>query len=133
MSVRDWKSFVNSSVYREVFLQLQVELSINRKTSHLSYSKLCTKDYLKQLPPSFARAVFRVKTKMLDIKQIIETSIVKIWNVLFVCLKKHLATFSLVGLGLEFPNKLNNSGYSPLGQKFYCQFLKSLGSLLRDT
>ena len=68
MSVRDWKSFVKSSVYREAFLQLQVELSINRKTSHLSYSKLRTKEYLKQLPPSLARVVFRAKTRMLDIK-----------------------------------------------------------------
>ena len=41
---------------------------MNMKTSHLSYSKLCTKDYLKQLPPSFARVVFRAKAKMLDIK-----------------------------------------------------------------
>ena len=41
---------------------------MNRKTSHLSYSKLCAKDYLKQLPLSSARAVFRAKTKMLDIK-----------------------------------------------------------------
>ena len=37
MSERDWKSIVKSSVYREAFLQLQVELSMNRKTSHLSY------------------------------------------------------------------------------------------------
>ena len=68
MSERDWKSFVKTSVYREAFLQLQVELSINRKTSHLSYSKLCTNDYLKQLPPSFVRVVFRAKARMFDIK-----------------------------------------------------------------
>ena len=47
MSERDWNSIVKSSVCRETFLQLQVELLMNRKTSHLSYSKLCTKDYLK--------------------------------------------------------------------------------------
>ena len=61
MSERDWKSFVKSSVYRDAFLQLQVELSMNRKTSHLSYSKLCTKDYLKRLSPSLARVVFMEK------------------------------------------------------------------------
>ena len=61
-------SFVKISMYGGAFLQLQVELSMNRKTSHLSYSKLCTKDYLKQLPPSLARVVFMVKTGMLDIK-----------------------------------------------------------------
>ena len=41
---------------------------MNRKISHLSYSKVCTKDYLKQLPLSLARVVFRAKTGMLDIK-----------------------------------------------------------------
>ena len=61
MSERDRKSFV----YREAFLQLQVELSMNSKTSHLSHSKLCTKDYLKQLPPSLAKVVFKTKTRML--------------------------------------------------------------------
>ena len=68
MSERDWKSIVKSSVHREALLQLQVELSMNRKTSHLSYIKLCTQDYLKQLPPSLAKVVFRAKTRMLDIK-----------------------------------------------------------------
>ena len=61
MSVRDWKPFVENSVYREAFLQFKLKLSMNMKTSHLSYSKLCTKDYLKQLLPSFARVVFRAK------------------------------------------------------------------------
>ena len=46
-------------------------------------------------------------------------------------LMKHLTTFSHVGLGQEFPRKLNTSG--PLGQKFHCQFLESLGNFLRDT
>ena len=41
---------------------------MNRKTSHLSYNKLCTQDYLKQLTPSLAKVVFRAKTRMLDIK-----------------------------------------------------------------
>ena len=46
MSERDRKSTVKSSVYGEAFFQLQMELSMNRKTSHLTYNKLCTKDYL---------------------------------------------------------------------------------------
>ena len=53
---------------REAFLQLQVELSMKRKTSHLSYNKLCPKDCLKQLPPSLAKVDFRAKVRMLDIK-----------------------------------------------------------------
>ena len=36
MLERDWKSIVKSSVYRQALLELQVELSMNRKTSHLS-------------------------------------------------------------------------------------------------
>ena len=68
MPEMDLKSIVKSSVYREAFLQLQVELSMNRKTSHLSYSKLCTKRYVEQLPPSLTKVVFRAKTRMLDIK-----------------------------------------------------------------
>ena len=49
MSVRDWKSFVKSSVCREAFLQLQVELSMNRKASHFPYSKLCKKGLLEAI------------------------------------------------------------------------------------
>ena len=78
MLERGWKSFVKSSVYGEAFLQLQVELSMNRKTSHLPKSKLCIKDYLKQLPPCLARVVFRAKTGKLDIKKTIEKITLKI-------------------------------------------------------
>ena len=78
MSEKDWKSIVKSSVYRKALLQLQVELSMNRKTSHLPYNKLCTQDYLEKLPPSLAKVVFRAKTRMLDIKTNYKTSIMKI-------------------------------------------------------
>ena len=138
MSERDWKSVVKSSVYREAFLQLQVELSMNRKTSRLSYNKLSTKDYLKQLPPicSIAKVVFRAKTslRMLDIKTNYKNKYYENLKCPFaVCLMNHLTTFSPADMGLEFPRKLDTSGYSPLGQKFHCQFLKRLGSFLRDT
>ena len=63
MSVSDWKSFVKSSVYREAFLQLQVELSVNWKTSHLSYIKLCTNDYLKQIATQFCQSCLQGKNK----------------------------------------------------------------------
>ena len=51
-------------------LILGVPCSMNRKTSHLSHGKVCTKDYLKQLIPiySLPRVVFRAKIRMLDIK-----------------------------------------------------------------
>ena len=37
VSVSHWKYFVKSAVFKEALLQLQVELSSNRKTNHISY------------------------------------------------------------------------------------------------
>ena len=63
MSVSHWKYFVKSAM-------LQVELSSNRKTNHITYqhSSLKPNDYLLQLPSHLARLVFKVKTRMLDVK-----------------------------------------------------------------
>ena len=70
MSVSHWKYFVKSAIFKEALLQLQVELSSNRKTNHISYqhSILKPNDYLIQLPSHLARLVFKAKTRMLDIK-----------------------------------------------------------------
>ena len=70
MSVSHWKYFVKSAIFKEALLQLQVELSSNRKTSHITYqhSSLKPNDYLLQLPSHLARLVFKAKTRMLDIK-----------------------------------------------------------------
>ena len=98
---------------------------MNRKTSHLSCSKLCIKDYLKQLPPSLARVVFMAKTRTLDIKTNYKNKYFENLKCPFVvCMMNHLTTFSAVDLRLQFPKKLYTSGYSPLVQKFHCQFLK---------
>ena len=45
----------------------------------------------------------------------------------------HLTTFSPVDLGLQFPKELYTSGYSPLVQKFHCQFLKDWAVFLQNT
>ena len=50
MSVSHWKYFVKSAIFKEALLQLQVELSSNRKTTHL------------------AGLVFKAKTRTLDIR-----------------------------------------------------------------
>ena len=62
--------FVKSAIFKEALLQLQVELSSNRKTNHITYqqSSLKPSDYLLQLPSHLARLVFKAKTRMLDIK-----------------------------------------------------------------
>ena len=70
MSVSHWKYFVKSVIFKEALLQLQVELSSNRKTNHISYqhSFLKPNDYLIQLPSHLARLAFKAKSRMLDIK-----------------------------------------------------------------
>ena len=70
MSVSHWKYFVKSEIFKEALLQLQVELSSNRKTNHISYqhSSLKTTDYLIKLLSHLGRLVFEAKTRMLDIK-----------------------------------------------------------------
>ena len=70
MSVSHWKYFVKSAIFKEALLQLQVELSSNRKTNHITYqhSSLKPNDYLLQFPSHLARLVFKAKTRMLDIK-----------------------------------------------------------------
>ena len=70
MYVSQWKYFVKSATFKEALLQLQVELSSNRKTNHITYQHASLKpnDYLLQLPSHLARLVFKAKTRMLDIK-----------------------------------------------------------------
>ena len=67
MSVSDWKSFVYTAIRREAFLELQVKLSLNKKTNHITYQLFKTSDYLVQLPPTLARIVFKAKTRMFDL------------------------------------------------------------------
>ena len=52
MQMNDWKSFVKSVIYKEAFMELQIEFSYNKKTSHISYEHFQTCDYLNSLPQS---------------------------------------------------------------------------------
>ena len=71
MSVSHWKYFVKSAIFKEALLQLQVELSSNRKTNHISnrktnhisyqHSFLKTSDHLIKLPSHLARLVLKPK------------------------------------------------------------------------
>ena len=71
MSVSHWKYFVKCAIFKEALLQLQVELSSNRKTNHIIHIKHFSSkpnDYLLQLPSHLARLVFKAKTRTLDIR-----------------------------------------------------------------
>ena len=68
MEMNDWKSFVKSVNCKEAFMQLQIECSYDKKTSHISYEHFQTCDYLTSLPPKQLKLIFKVKTGMLDIK-----------------------------------------------------------------
>ena len=65
MSVGHWKYFVKCAIFKEALLQLQVELSSNRKTNHITYQRFSLKpnDYLLQLPSHLARLVSKAKTR----------------------------------------------------------------------
>ena len=131
MSVRDWKSFVKSSVYKEAFLQLQMELSMNRKTIHLSYSKLCTKDYLKQLPPSFARVVFRAKTRMLHIKTNYKNKHRENLKCPFGCvLDKTFNHISTCRFGTRVPNEIKHFRLQSFGSEVPLPVYEKLGQFL---
>ena len=68
MRMNDWKSFVKSVIYKEECIELQIECSYNKKTSHISHEHFQTCDYLTCLPQKQAKLVFTAKTGMLDIK-----------------------------------------------------------------
>ena len=59
---------MKSAIFKEALIQLQVELSSNRKTNHITYqhSSLKPNDCLLQLPSHLARLVFQAKTRMSD-------------------------------------------------------------------
>ena len=68
MEVKDWKWIVKSTIYREAFWELKAECNSNKKTSHITYKRFGTSDYLLKLSPELARLVFKAKTRMFDIK-----------------------------------------------------------------
>ena len=132
MSERDWKSIVKSSVYREAFLQFQVELSMNRKTSHLPYNKLCTKDYLKQLPLSIAKVVFRAKTRMLDIKTNYKNKYYENLKCPFCCvLDESFDHIFTCRFGIRVPKEIRHFRLQSFGSEVSLPILEKIGQFLK--
>ena len=132
MSERDWKSIVKSSVHREALLQLQVELSMNRKTSHLSYNKLCTQDYLKQLPPSLAKVVFRAKTRMLDIKTNYKSKYYENLKCPFCCvLDESFGHLFTCRFGIRVPKVIRHFRLQSFGSEVSLPILEKIGQFLK--
>ena len=59
---------VKSTIYKEAFWELKAECNSNKKTSHITYKRFGTSDYLLKLSLELARFVFKAKTRMFDIK-----------------------------------------------------------------
>ena len=72
MQMNDWKSFVKSVIYKEAFIELQIECFYNKKTSHISYEHFQTCDYLTIAPPppppKQAKLIFKAKTGFLTLR-----------------------------------------------------------------
>ena len=68
MSHKDWKHLVKSTLVRHAFLELEKESAINKKRNHLEFVLLKPAAYLFDLDPQFARFIFKVRTRMFDIK-----------------------------------------------------------------
>ena len=131
MQMNDWKSFVKSVIYKEAFMELQIECSYNKKTSHISYEHFQTCDYLTSLPPKQAKLIFKAKTGMLDIKVNFKN---KYANVLKcpLCLGSS-ETFSHIFIcpsGLWFPKVLRGFTLESLNKPTSLSTLKKLGRFL---
>ena len=131
MQMNDWKSFVKSVIYKEAFMELQIECSYNKKTSHISYEHFQTCDYLTSPPPKQAKLIFKAKTGMLDIKVNFKN---KYANVLKcpLCLGSS-ETFSHIFIcpsGLWFPKVLRGFTLESLNKPTSLSTLKKLGRFL---
>ena len=107
MSVSHWKYFVKSAIFKEALLQLQVELSSNRKTNHITYqhSSLKPNDYLLQLASHLARLVLKPKPGCWISRLIIKENIKMVYTVHFVLsMMRHLNIYSNAMQGSEYLN-----------------------------
>ena len=68
MSHKNWKDLVKSTLVRHAFLELKKKSAINKKTNHLEFVSLKPAAYLFDLDHQFARVIFKVRTRMFDIK-----------------------------------------------------------------
>ena len=68
MQNMDWKHLEKSTLVRHAFLELKKESAISKKTNHLEFVLLKPAAYLFDLDPQFAGVIFKVRTRMFDIK-----------------------------------------------------------------
>ena len=133
MSLSHWKYFVKSAIFKGALLQLQVELSSNRKTNHISNqnSFLKPNDYLIKLPSHLARLVFKAKTRMLENKFIYER---KYKNGLhFPFCSEHDETFGHIfkcNAGLRIPKQLKDFTLQSFSMAPSEKLLEKLGYFL---
>ena len=105
---------------------------MNRKTCHLSYSKLCTKDYLKQLPLSLARVVFRAKTRMLDIKTNYKNKYYENLKCHFCCvLDESFDHIFTCRFGIRVPKKTEHFRLQSFGSEVSLPVLEKIGQFLK--
>ena len=131
MQMNDWKSFIKSVIYKEAFMELQIECSYNKKTGHISYEHFQTCDYLTSLPPKQAKLIFKAKTGMLDIKVNFKN---KYANVLKcpLCLggSEAFSHIFVCPSGLWFPKVLRGFTLESLNKPTSLSTLKKLGRFL---
>ena len=125
------KFFVTSVIYKEAFIELQIECSYDKKASHISYEHFQTCDYLTSLHPKQEKLIFKAKTGMLDIKANFKS---KYANVLKcpLCLGSS-KTFSHIFIcpsGLWFPKVLRGCTLESLNKPTSVSTLEKLGRFL---
>ena len=74
MEMNDWKSFVKSVIYKETFMELQIECSYDKTTTHISHEHFQTCDYLTSLLPEQAKLVLKLKLACLTLRLTSKTS-----------------------------------------------------------
>ena len=105
---------------------------MNRKISHLSYNKLCTQDYLKQLPPSLAKVVFRAKTRMLDIKTNYKNKYYENLKCPFCCvLDESFGHMFTCRFGIRVPKEIRHFRLQSFGSEVSLPILEKIGQFLK--
>ena len=131
MQMNDWKSFVKSVIYKEAFMELQIECSYNKKTSHISYEHFQTCDYLTSLPPKQAKLIFKAKTGMLDIKVNFKNKYANVLKCpLCLCSSETFSHIFICPSGLWFPKVLRGFTLESLNKPTSVSTLKKLGRFL---
>ena len=71
MSKDQWRSFVNEQIRSYDFDTPVIQCQLNGKTNHLRYKKFCQQFYITECDPQIAGVIFKARTRMFDVKQIL--------------------------------------------------------------